>query len=537
MLDFARDRTGARRAWIGVGAPIVGLVALIIALALFMLATFAREQDNTFAEASRTLVANSLTARARSEAQLGLDYANWNEAFENVSRRWNQDWVENNIYSSVAEGMILFRTDGTVRFSWFNEEVTPQGERLAAAAVAAAARVPGLRGLGRASTPAETAAYTYARDGDNLIAIGVAPVTLEDNAERIARNPLRGYDYLAVIEVITREDMELASASMSLADLRFVAAPGELARDMIALPVIAADGTRVGELQWRHARPGAVAFRNNAWRVVVSLLLIGALTIWIARRLVVRQISAMAYGEAALESSRLKAEFLARVGHELRTPIDGIIGYAEMIQEETDSGTTRADAGRIIESARRLNHMLSDILDQSRLDAGRIKLNNEVLPVAGMLAEVQGLTQSAARSAGVSLTVQPCAAASYVMADHVRLRQCLLNLVGNAIKFAPRGNVTVKTRVEHRDGVEFVVFDVCDNGVGIAKSDLETVFKPFSQAARVSDTHGGAGLGLSIARDLARAMGGDITVASERNKGSTFSLYVPVPAPGALRAA
>jgi signal transduction histidine kinase len=168
----------------------------------------------------------------------------------------------------------------------------------------------------------------------------------------------------------------------------------------------------------------------------------------------------------------------------------------------------------------------------------RITVKREVLPVAGMVAEVQGLMLPSARTAGVILSVQPSAAASYVVADHVRLRQCLLNLIGNAIKFAPRGNVTIKTRLEEREGGDMVVFEIVDDGIGVAASEQDKLFEPFSQAnVQIGEIYGGAGLGLSIARDLARAMGGDITVQSELGAGAAFSLLVPVASPRALKVA
>jgi signal transduction histidine kinase len=538
MLNFAKSASDARRAWLGVGVPILALVAVIIALAVATFASFARDQDKTFEQTSTTLVASGLQGRARAEGNVGLDYANWQDMFDNVSANWNQSWVEDNIYSSVAEGMILFRADGAVRYRWFDEKLASEHDALTEAAVHAAIRVPNLRRLARAPTVEETVAYTYARLGDQLIVIAVIPVTPEGDAERMARNPLRGYDYLAVTEVLTSEDMARASASMSLQDFRFTSSSDERPSDAISYPVVAADGSTIGQLLWRHAHPGAAAFQRRIWPVVIGLLLIGALTVLIARRLVASQIGTVAHAEAALESSRLKSEFLARVGHELRTPLNGIIGYAEIIQEENDSPTTRADAERIVAAARHLNHLLSDILDQSRIDAGRIKLNNEVLPVVGMLSEVQGLMRPAARTAAVNLSVLPSAAANYVFADHVRLRQCLLNLVGNAIKFAPRGNVIIKTRIDSRPDRNLIVFDIVDDGIGIAKGDLPNLFQPFSQAnASVGETYGGTGLGLSISRDFARAMGGDVTVTSEPGKGSTFSLAVPVASAQALRAA
>jgi signal transduction histidine kinase len=234
----------------------------------------------------------------------------------------------------------------------------------------------------------------------------------------------------------------------------------------------------------------------------------------------------------------VRTEFLAKVGHGLRTPLNGIIGYAEIIQEETDSPAAHADAERIVSAARHLNQLLIDILDQSRLHAGTTVIKSEVLAVAGMVAEVQGVMRAAARTAGVNLTAQTSAAANYVVADHARLRQSLLNLIGNAIKFARRGNVAIKTRLEQRPAGDFVVFDIVDDGIGIAKSDQDNLFKPFSQAnAQIGEVYGGAGLGLSIARDLARAMGGDVTVTSELGQGATFSLSVPVASPKALKAA
>jgi signal transduction histidine kinase len=540
MSDIAKTAAGAgaRRAWIGVGVPIIALVAVIITLAVATFASFAQDQDKAFTQTSTTLVANGLTGRARATGNVGLDYANWKEAFEHVSEHWDQAWVEDNIYSSVVEGMILFRADGAIRYSWFEEEFAAQAEPLAAAAVRAAAKIPVLRRLGRAPTAAETVAHTYTRVGDQLVVIAVAPITPEGNAGRLAYNPLRGYDYLATIEVLNPQDFTAASTSMSLQAFRFTESGDVPDRDTVAFPVIAADGAHVGQIQWRHTHPGAASFRHKIWPVILSLLCIGALTLLIARQLVVRQIGAMAHGEAALESSRLKAEFLTKVGHELRTPLKGNIGNAEIIQEETDSATTREDADRIITAARHLNHLLNDILDQSRLDAGRININREVLPVAGLLAEVQGLMRPSARTAGVTLSVQPSAAANYIVADHVRLRQCLLNLVGNAIKFAPRGNVAIKTRVEERPRGDVVVFDIVDDGIGIARQDLDNLFKPFSQAnGAIAESYGGTGLGLSISRDLAQAMGGDIAVVSELGKGSTFSLCVPVASPKALRAA
>jgi len=182
--------------------------------------------------------------------------------------------------------------------------------------------------------------------------------------------------------------------------------------------------------------------------------------------------------------------------------------------------------------------LLNDIFDQSRLDAGRIKFKPEVLPVAGLMAELQGLVRPTAKANNVTLDVASSPHAVFTYADHMRLRQCLLNLVGNAIKFAPNGHVSVKSRAAVIGGRAMVVFDITDNGIGIAKAELDNLFRPFSQAnADIGMRFGGTGLGLSISRDLVRVMGGDITVTSETGKGSTFSLSVPAATANALKAA
>ncbi len=527
-----------RRAWLGVGAPIIALVAVIIGLAVVVFASFAHDQDRAFERSSATLVSNGLEGKARMMGAVGLDSANWDEAFDNISGHWNQEWIDNTIYSSVADALILFRQNGAVRYRWRDDARPEDADELARVVAQAGARLPNLRRLARTPTPQDTVAHTYARIGDSLAVIAVMPVTREDNAERIAYNPLRGYDYLAVVKIIDTTGFVQAGRSMTLDDFHFTA-PGVVpATDMISLPVMTPDGSSVGNLVWRNSRPGSTAFQGRIGPVIFVLLGIGALTLLLTRYLVFGQIRAMAGVETAIEASRVKSEFLAKVGHELRTPLNGIIGYAEIIQEETDSPTARSDAERIVSAARHLNVLLNDILDQSRLDSGRINVKREVLPVVGMIAEIHGLMRPSARTAGVTLVVQPSATAGYVVADHVRLRQCLLNLVGNAIKFAPRGNVSIKTRLEERDDQDVVVFDVSDDGIGIAAADREKLFKPFSQAnAQIGEIYGGAGLGLSIARDLARAMGGDITFTSEFGQGATFSLSVPVASPKAMAAA
>jgi signal transduction histidine kinase len=528
---------GVRRAWMGVGAPILGLVLVMILLAVATFAVFARDQDNAFQDNSRRLVASTVDGRARSLASVTLDYTNWNEAYDGMGSGWDQQWVEDNIYSSVLDAMIIFRADGTVRYAWYGESAAPAGDAIGVAVIRAAVATPHLRQLSRAPERSGTVTRTYARVGDQLLLIAIAPVTPEDDAVRLGRRT-RGDTYLASIDVVSAEELSEIGVSLSLKRFAFAPNGAEPAQDTVTLEIEAPGGDRVGELRWPHQHPGVAAFERQIGPVILALLIIGALAVLIARVIVARQIGTMAHAHAALESARLKADFLTRVSHELRTPLNAIIGYAEIIQEEHEDQGLREDSNRIITAARHLGHLLNDIFDQSRLDAGRVKFNTEVLPVAGLMAELQGLVRPAANANNVTLDVASSPHAVFIVADHTRLRQCLLNLAGNAIKFAPNGNVSIKSRAETIGERAMVVFDVVDNGIGIAKPELDNLFRPFSQAnAGISMRFGGTGLGLSISRDLARAMGGDITVVSELGEGATFSLTVPAATASALKAA
>jgi signal transduction histidine kinase len=251
---------------------------------------------------------------------------------------------------------------------------------------------------------------------------------------------------------------------------------------------------------------------------------------------VLRQVTSAARARAALESSRHKSEFISMMSHELRTPLNAIIGYAELIQEEgahqPQYQAVRDDAECILVAARHLHHLFNDVLDQSRIDAGHLRLRRERVLVSELLADIEDLLAPMARANGNTLTLAAEHPAMSLVADHQRVRQCLLNLVGNALKFTKNGAVSLRARHAVRDGVQCVTFDVVDTGIGISRESTVDVFEPFTQAEAIQLTYGGAGLGLSISRKLARAMGGDISFVSEAGKGSCFSLNLPASALG-----
>jgi signal transduction histidine kinase len=359
-----------------------------------------------------------------------------------------------------------------------------------------------------------------------LVLLSVAVVSPEDEEGRRTRTGEA--DYLAIVDVLQPVEFAELGAGLDLIGLAY--APSDPGTGRIALPLGAASGRPLGALTWMDEKPGSAAFLGQIWPIILSLAIIGVLTALIARRLAASYVHTMAQAEAALEASRLKSEFIATMSHELRTPLNSIIGYAELIQEEAEprgEHTIAEDAGRVLGAAKHLRRLVSDILDQSRIDAGRLQLSIERVAVAGVLADVVELASPLARANGNTLVATAATPGLEAFADDVRIRQCLLNLIGNAAKLTMQGSIVVTARLDRRPDGDFIVFDVADTGMGLSREDVKHLFEPFAQAGAGKGEFRGSGLGLSIAHKLARAMGGDIAVESEVGRGSVFSLSIP----------
>jgi len=235
----------------------------------------------------------------------------------------------------------------------------------------------------------------------------------------------------------------------------------------------------------------------------------------------------------ALEiASRIKSEFLANMSHEIRTPMTAILGYAELLLEEGD--LSRAPKERveaittIIRNGEHLLKIINDILDLSKIEAGRLSIEKVECSPLQLLSEVESLMQYRARGKSLTLTVR-CDGPIPVRihTDPMRLRQILINLVGNAIKFTWQGSVQVVARLTRREAEPIMQFDVIDTGIGMRPDQIATLFQPFTQAdSSTSRRFGGTGLGLTISRRFANTLGGDITVTSAPGRGSTFTVTI-----------
>jgi signal transduction histidine kinase len=231
------------------------------------------------------------------------------------------------------------------------------------------------------------------------------------------------------------------------------------------------------------------------------------------------------------EAARAKSNFLDRMSHELRTPMNGVVGMTELLARTALSSTQRRFTETIRSSAGVLLQIVNDLLDLSKIQAGKVDLESLPIDLIPLLEECTSLFTGSAATKGIELIVCPTAHDHQgLMGDPLRLRQILMNLIGNAVKFTAQGEVVVKADILSIEPDRTTLqISVSDTGVGMDEATIAKIFEPFTQADEsTSRRFGGSGLGLAICRELAELLGGTITVASTPKVGSTFTLTLPL---------
>ncbi|GHA99738.1 hypothetical protein GCM10009069_23190 [Algimonas arctica] len=282
----------------------------------------------------------------------------------------------------------------------------------------------------------------------------------------------------------------------------------------------------VGETLWVESQKSYFKTEDGAEYLVGILTDLTALVDIQARE------TALAAAEGkALASARAKSEFLANMSHEIRTPMNGVLGMTQLLRGTglTDQQTEMVDM--LERTGDALLSLIDDVLDFSKIEAGRLKLSPEPFDLRQMVDDVVVLLGSSARESELDLIVQfapslPC----YVVGDRGRIRQVLLNLIGNAIKFTENGYISVEVDGRVEAGGLHLSASVCDTGIGIAEDKLASIFEKFEQAdGSMTRIYGGTGLGLAISRDLVTLMGGTLTATSVLGTGSRFRMDVNLP--------
>ena len=236
--------------------------------------------------------------------------------------------------------------------------------------------------------------------------------------------------------------------------------------------------------------------------------------------------------DEAERANGAKSDFLAKMSHELRTPLNAVLGYSEILLEDAElegRGEQIADLQKISAAGKHLLAMVNDILDISKIEAGKMELNLETVDLDRLIDEVESTARPLAAKNTNAFHVDKQGTLGSVRADVTKLRQAIFNLLSNASKFTQNGKITLSARRETRGKTDWISIAVADTGVGISKDQQQSLFSNFSQAnPTIAAKYGGTGLGLSLSQNLCRLMGGNITLVSEQGKGSCFTISLPV---------
>jgi signal transduction histidine kinase len=233
-------------------------------------------------------------------------------------------------------------------------------------------------------------------------------------------------------------------------------------------------------------------------------------------------------------ASRHKSDFLSNMSHELRTPLNAIIGYSEMLMEDAEDRDQKGfipDLQKIRASGKHLLELINDILDLSKIEAGKVELFPETFNVNALIKEVAGTVQPLIEKNSNILAINCDDNPGAMYADITKVRQILYNLLSNACKFTELGTITLDAVQDHSEGAGWLSVSVIDTGIGMTEEQMEKLFQPFSQAdIQTARKYGGTGLGLAITRQFCEMMGGDIKVRSEFGRGTAFTVRLPMTA-------
>jgi adenylate cyclase len=324
--------------------------------------------------------------------------------------------------------------------------------------------------------------------------------------------------------VLQRAPMQLADATQATSALVLDAIVRAGFRALLVIPLISADRI-VGALVVRRKAPGE--FPQSTINLLQTFAAQSVLAIQNAR--LFHEIEEKSH---ELEvASKHKSQFLANMSHELRTPLNAIIGITEMLQENArdfnrDDEIEPLD--RVVRAGRHLLALINDILDLSKIEAGRMELFLESFPLAPHIEDVAKTIGPLAAKNSNRIVIDCPPGLGTLHADQTRFRQALLNLASNANKFTENGTVTIAAQSQRMDSREWIIIAVTDTGIGMTEEQMGRLFQEFSQAdASTARKFGGTGLGLAISRHFCRIMGGDITVESKQGEGSKFTIRLP----------
>jgi signal transduction histidine kinase/CheY-like chemotaxis protein len=533
------EHTGKTRARLRriLSAGIIAVAAVVLAVGGLL--TYSVQAIDRVQVESETKLVERKVARALGRIREHMISATvWNEAYTRTLAR-DLEWMQFNYGDYFADYMehdasVAYAPDGTpIQASRDSEPVTVESERAFITAVAPL--------VGKVK---EEAKLNRAAQSTRLLG-------LEAIVTREATIDVGGVPYFVSVSTVVAEDPEFATSSpdpivaSGMAVSNFVPT---VAEDLgLISPELLVDapaegpfvsltdpgGKVLGHISWRPAAPGASRLMG-AIPVLLALLGLMVIALSVGVRRVYGLINQLAVNEQALDlslsqaeaSNAAKSQFLANMSHELRTPLNGIIALTELLERRQSDPTSSHMARTIVASGRTLEHVVNDILDVAKIEAGQLKFELAPFSLGEFLGDTVDLHRATAEAKGIRLELLiPPAAEGVYEGDRTRIGQVVSNLVSNAVKFTQSGSVRVTVRRRNRG----VCIYVADTGIGFDRSTADRLFQRFEQAdISTNRKYGGTGLGLSICRSLTEMMGGCIGVRSRSGAGSVFAVQLPL---------
>ncbi len=510
------------------------LLLISLALTVALLLWFAQSQDKIALANSRHLANTALTVQLRSLQKINIDYTWWDEAYQKTVEVFDPEWFDANFADADyfantfgITGSFIVDPDNRMLRHMRESEIIADAPQMETAAYFSGGINDLLRGA-RQMVDGDFVATTglVILDGQPYFATARAihPHT-EDLLAKAAVTPANAY-ISVLMRPLDAALLQVVADDFGLSGLRLVEASDAAGK----WPLRTENGQNIGALTWRGDRPSTYIVNVILPGLLAIILCIGALGWYVLNGLRRGQVKMLRVARRAQLADRSKSEFLANMSHELRTPLNAIIGFSEMMRNETlgpiGNESYKDYSGNILDSGQHLLDIINDVLDLSKVEAGKFTLEEVEVDLGGTIASLCHLVEPRARAKRIELDISVPPDLPAIVADSRSLKQILVNLLSNAVKFTPEGG---KIGIEAKHGgTGEVVIAVSDNGHGVPRDQLAAVMQPFHRVAgTLTSSESGTGLGLPLSASLVELHGGEMRFESKVNEGTT--VYVTLP--------
>lgn len=509
-------------------SPVIGtIVASLLALSAIII-FFTNSLDANSVGSERRLLARIIDEVPKNLSVLAEDNSWWDEAVENIVLHENLEWLEQTIGGTIEgiddiDGAFVLRPDNSIVYSLDKKTAPPDIADLLDNGVRDA-----LGKLQPIDADVGVSSYGYSASAGRVFAIGISMV--QPTGFRTFDPPLGNRRRPVILfyrDIDTLQTAEMADAA-DLRDVQFIASTDQfiLPEGRATLTLIGLSDMPVGRFVWAPARPGTALLEQLLWPVVFFLIVILVATISFVQR-------ARSLVNELEQADRTKMAFLASMSHEVRTPLNAIIGFAEILRLELH-GEVKGEKNKeyldiIRTSGEHLLTVINDILNISKLDAGKMEIFAEAMDPVDVIAESIRMVENAAQDRSIRLVQE--LESSTILSDERIIRQILINILSNAVKFTPAdGQVSVRSEITPT-GYKIIV---SDTGVGMSGEEIDVALAPFGQVRKNREqSSSGTGLGLPLVNRFIALLGGTMTIRSAPGHGTSVTLEFPEAAPTA----